>query len=381
MRCKQALYEQFYLINFLFFTLKKNNGTILELGADRNGKAVIFNKSYSLINFKKSIIMSTTNFPTPAQESQPKASKNGVYKNAAIGILSAGILGLGSYMMYDKNKVTETIHQQQTQIAKVTDEKSDIQTSFDASLSRLDSMTTENTNLNSKLAARSTEISKLKYEIRTILNKKNASAAELSRAKSLIGQLNEKISSLEADVTRLTAENQTLSNDKVVLIQEKEKLTQDLTATTEVKQALEKKVDVASTLNASNIAITPIDIRKSGKEKVSTKAKRVDKLMVSFDVTNRIAQSGATDVYVVVIGPDGQPIVTGQETFTTREDGNKTYTAKLPVEIETAKRQNVEFAFAPGTKFQQGSYKILIYQNGFLIGEGVRELRKGGLFS
>ncbi|MFN8250292.1 MAG: hypothetical protein U0V75_00325 [Ferruginibacter sp.] len=326
--------------------------------------------------------MSTTNFPTPVQENQPKAaSKASGYKNAAIGILSAGILGLGGYMMYDKNKASETMQLQQTQIAKVSDEKSDLQTSFDASLARLDSMTTVNTSLNSQLADKNTEIGKLKSEIRGILNKKNASAAELTRAKKLIEELNEKIGGLEADVARLTAENQTLTNDKVVLTQEKDKLTQDLAATTEVKQTLEKKVDVASTLNASNISITPVDIRKNGKEKVSSTAKRVDKLVVSFDVTNRIAQTGTTDVYVVVIGPDGTPMTSGAETFATREDGDKSFTAKLPVEIETAKKKNVEFAFAPGNKFQQGSYKIQIYQNGFLIGEGVRELKKGGLFS
>lgn len=326
--------------------------------------------------------MSTTNFPTPAQENQPQTlPRKNNYKNAVIGVLAAGILGLGGYMAYDKTKASETIQQQQTTIAKVTDEKSDVQTSFDASLARLDSMTTVNTSLSSKLTDKNSEIAKVKAEIRSILSKKNATAAELTRAKTLIAQLNDKISVLEQDVARLTQDNQTLSNDKVVLTQEKEKLNQDLVATTEIKQTLEKKVDVASTLNASNIAITPIDVRKSGKEKVSTTAKRVDKLLVSFDVTNRIAQPGSTDVYVLVIGPDGKAISTGAETFTTREEGDKSYTAKLPVEIETAKKKNVEFAFAPGTKFQQGSYKIMIYQNGFLIGESVRELKKGGLFS
>ena len=90
-----------------------------------------------------------------------------------------------------------------------------------------------------------------------------------------------------------------------------EKLTQDLTATTEVKVNLEKKVDVASTLNASNIAITPVNVKRNGREKVSSTAKRVDKLLVSFDVNNRIAESGPTDVYIVVIGPDGKPVTTG----------------------------------------------------------------------
>lgn len=325
--------------------------------------------------------MSTTNFPTPSQEQQSEQPRKNTAKNAVIGVLAAAVIGLGGYMAYDKSKNSETIEQQQTQIAKVTDEKSDIQVSFDASLARLDSMTSANSGLNSKLEDKNSEIAKVKAEIRSILNKKNATAAELGRAKKLIASLNDKITTLEQDVARLTEENQGLNNDKTVLTQEKEKLTTDLTATTVVKDSLVKKVDVASTLNASNISITPIDVRKSGKEKVSSTAKRVDKLLVSFDVTNRIAVPGATDVYVVVIGPDGTAVTSGAETFTTREDGDKTYTAKLPIEIETAKRKNVEFAFSPGNKFIQGAYKIMIYQNGFLIGEGTRELKKGGLFS
>jgi peptidoglycan hydrolase CwlO-like protein len=321
------------------------------------------------------------NFPKTEAPTQPVRSS---YKNAIIGILAAGVIGLGGYLIVDKNKTTEVITQQQTQIASVSEEKSSVQRSFDASLARLDSMSTANKGLESKLTEKNGEIAKVKSEIRGILNKKNATAAELSRAKMLIESLNGKIESMQVEVARLTQENQTLSNDKVVLTQEKEKLTTDLTATTVVKQDLEKKVDVASTLNASNISITPINIKNNGKEKVSTVAKRVDKLVVSFDVNNRIATPGMTDVYVLVIGPDGKPLsvdALGSGTFTTREDGDKSYTAKVPVDIETAKKKNVEFAFKPGTNFQQGNYTIEIYQNGFKIGEGTRSLKKGGLFS
>jgi hypothetical protein len=91
-----------------------------------------------------------------------------------------------------------------------------------------------------------------------------------------------------------------------------------------------------------------------------------------------------TDVYVCVTGPDGKPISVeklGSGTFTTREDGDKAFTAKVPVDLETAKQKNVEFAFVPGQNFQQGNYTIQIYQNGFKIGEGTRMLKKGGLFS
>ncbi|HQW84568.1 MAG TPA: hypothetical protein PK987_08915 [Ferruginibacter sp.] len=321
--------------------------------------------------------MSDTNFPTPSSTGTTAAKG---YKNAIIGVLAAGLIGVSGYLVYSKNDTAKTIHQQETQIATVTNEKSDVQASFDASLARLDSMSTVNTSLASQLSDKNEEITKAKAEIRSILNKRNASAAELSRAKTLIASLNDKITSMEADVARLTQENQLLQNDNIVLKQDKEKLTADLTATTEVKQNLEKKVDVASTLNASNIVITPINVKKSGKEKVSTTAKRVDKLLVSFDVDNRIIQPGSTDVYVLVLDPEGKAITSGPETFTTREDKALTYTAKLPVDLETATKKNVEFAFAPGSSFKQGNYTIQIYQNGFLIGQGVRELKKGGLF-
>ncbi len=321
--------------------------------------------------------MSETNFPTPSAQ----ATKGKNYKNAVIGVLAAGLIAVSGYLIYAKNDSSKTIQQQETTIAKVSDEKSDVQANFDASLARLDSMSTVNTGLESKLTERNAEIASIKTEIRSILNKKNATAAELGRAKTLIASLNDKITTLEADVAKLKEDNQTLTNNNVVLTQEKETLTKDLTATTEVKVALEKKVDIASTLNASNIIITPINVKNNGKEKVSSTAKRVDKLMVSFDVDNRIIQTGTTDVYVVVLGPDGKAINTGAETFTTREEVAMPFTAKMPVDLETAKRKNVEFAFAPGSNFMQGAYTVQIYQNGFLIGQGTRELKKGGLFS
>jgi peptidoglycan hydrolase CwlO-like protein len=321
--------------------------------------------------------MSETNFPTPSAQ----ATKGKNYKNAVIGVLAAGLIAVSGYAIYSKNDTTKTIHQQETTIAKVSDEKSDVQANFDASLARLDSMSSANAGLETKLTEKNAEIASIKSEIRSILNKKNATAAELGRAKTLIASLNDKITSLEADIASLKQENQTLTTNNATLTQEKETLTKDLTATTEVKVALEKKVDIASTLNASNIVITPINVKNNGKEKVSSTAKRVDKFVVNFDVENRIIQSGTTDVYVVVLGPDGKAINTSAETFTTREEVAMPFTAKMPVDLETAKKKNVEFAFVPGSTLAQGAYTVQIYQNGFLIGQGTRELKKGGLFS
>jgi uncharacterized phage infection (PIP) family protein YhgE len=240
--------------------------------------------------------------------------------------------------------------------------------------------------LQAQLTSSNSEIAKKKQEIRSILNKKNATTAELAKAKQLINDLNNKISDYEKQIQDLTTQNTQLTADKTQLTQDKEKLTQDLQTTTTVKQDLEKKVDIASTLNASNIAITPVHQKKNGQEKITTTAKRVDKLVISFDVNNRIAQSGQTDVYVCITGPDGKEIsvaALGSGTFTSREEGDKPFTAKVPVDIEAGKTKSVQFAWKQqqGSDFQKGMYKIEIYHNGFKIGEGTKELKKGGLFS
>jgi len=95
------------------------------------------------------------------------------------------------------------------------------------------------------------------------------------------------------------------------------------------------------------------------------------------------ARVGAEQHRIRILGPDGKPIsvpALGSGTFTTRDDGDKVYTAKVPVDFEAGKNKSVQFAWKQNSEFQKGSYKIEIYHNGFKIGEGTRELKKGGLF-
>jgi myosin heavy subunit len=322
-----------------------------------------------------------TNSNYPEADNTPKRKDQ---RNLVIGLLALGLVASVIYLVINQNDSSQAIEQTHIQLAKISDGKSQIQKSFDESLVRLDSMTGISNGMRVKLKGETDEIAQKKMQIRRILNNRNATAAELAKAKELISQLNDKIGSMEQDVARLTTDNQSLTQDKVQLTQDNTSLTSDLQTTTAVKQDLEKKVDIASTLNATDIAITPVDVRSNGKEKVTSTAKHVNKLLISFQVTNRIAQSEMTDVYVCITGPDGKMMLapaSGSGTFTTREEGDKSFTAKVPVDFQMSQKKMVEFAFTPADKFQQGSYTIQIYQNGFKIGEGTRELKKGGLFS
>jgi predicted nuclease with TOPRIM domain len=300
-----------------------------------------------------------------------------------IALLAAGFLGTWGYLLWNNNKQEQVQTQQQTQIAKVTDEKGQLQKNFDDALVRLDSLTGTNNKLTGQLNERDGQVGKLKQQIRGLLSKQHLTQAEEKKAQDLIKDLNDKISGLEQQVAQLTQDNQQLTADKTQLTQDKEKLTTDLQTTTTQNQDLAKKVDIASTLNASNISITPYHEKSDGKDKETTTAKRVNKLVIGFDVANRIAQTGQTDVYVCITGPDGKPIsvpALGSGTFTSRDEGDKVFTAKVPVDFEAGKTKSVQFAWKQNSVFEKGDYKIEIYHNGFKIGEGTKTLKKGGIF-
>jgi cell division protein FtsB len=328
-------------------------------------------------------MMANTNYPS-AENSQTttrvERKTNNTTKNIIIGVLAVALLGTWAYFLYSKNESDKTIQEKSVAVTQAMTAKDSAQALYSLTLQRLDALTGENNTLKNQANDNNSQISKLKAEISSILSKKNASDAEVKRAKALIAQLNQTIANLEAENARLTGENQVLASNNTQLTQEKQVLQTNLQTTTAEKDELAQTVDVASTFSASNIQITPINEKRNGKEKTTTTAKRVDKLVVSFDVENRVARSGPADIYVIVTGPDGKVIQdAGGASLSTRNDGDRPYTYKTTIQYEQGTRKSIQVPMHQD-HFQTGDYKIEIYQNGFKIAEGVRSLKKGGLF-
>ncbi len=322
---------------------------------------------------------SAVNQPAPGE---PRDNRKLIY-----GLLAAALLGTWGYIIYDKSKTKESMGQLQTQYTTVDSTRNVVQQEYNEALARMDSLTGSNTQLQGALAEKKTDIDKLKADIKSELGKKNA---DLSKARSMIAQLNGKINDLLTQVEELKAENQQLTATNVQVTSERDtlssqkKMVEENLASTQAEKAHVE--DVGSTLHASNINISSIDLKNSGKEKSTSTAKKVDVFRISFIIDeNRIAPSGSKELYVVVSAPDGKPITipaNGSGTFVTRDEGEKVFTNKVDVNYEQGKRTPVSFDWKPeGGKYQTGDYKIEIYQNGFKIGEGTKALKKGGLFS
>lgn len=325
----------------------------------------------------------TTQFGGATTDSnQPKDNRKLIY-----GILIAALLVTWGYIFYDKSKNSEKVLMLETKITNIDSARIVLQQEFLSVSAKADSLTNQNVQLQGDLADQNESIQQLKSDIGSILKKKNATAAELTNAKSKIGELNGKIDGLFAEIEKLKGENQQLTNandqlnsDKTQLSSEKEGLEQNLVSTKVEKKLLEETVDIASTLHASNIGITAIRLKGSGKESETNTAKKADLIRISFNIDqNRVTPSGTKDIYVVVTGSDDKVITEGGS-FTTRDEGSIVYTSKVSVNYEQNKIIPVSFDWKQTDRYKEGNYKIEIYNNGFKIGQGIKTLKKGGLF-
>lgn len=318
------------------------------------------------------------------QYNQPTKQKDN--RVLIYSLLIGALLISWGYFYFSNKKASETETSLTSQNVAVSSELDNVKELYDASLFRLDSLMVENETMNESLSQSNTEIAKLKMEIGKILSNKNASSAELSRARKMIADLNGRIEGLSEEVDRLKGENANLVQTNTQIREEKQMVEENLAATTQEKENVKKELsntkDIASTMRASNINIVALNIKNSGKEKETTKARRADKLRINFNIDdNRIAQPGAKELFVVITNPAGKVITySNEDEFIKRDGSSQPFTSKVTVNFEGGKTLPVSFDWKNDKDFSEGNYKIEIFNNGFKIGESTRSLKKGGLF-
>lgn len=320
----------------------------------------------------------TFNAPAPGPSSnsggpeKPKSNKNGII----YGVLIALLLGTWIYMLYDKHNSNTVITEKTTQIDSISSSRDALQQEYNAANARLDDLISQNSRMDSLVKTKDKEVNDMKARIQSILSNKNATAAQLKEAQDLINKLKTNIEDYQATIERLEGE-------KVVLTGERDVARKQRDSVGVVKDSLSKVTDLGSVLHASNIKMTPINLKKGGKEVETSKAKRADLMRVSFDLDNRIATSGPKDIYVAITAPDGTPLAVealGSGRFTLQDGTEKLYTAKTTIDYVSGTTKEGHVDWKQNSDFKPGEYKVDIYNMGYLIGSGNVSLKKGGLF-
>ena len=318
----------------------------------------------------------STNFPSSVGSSEGQNKNN---KNNVVIILAVILVASWAYFFYARNEANNVIAMKDADYATLDSSKNAVQKEYDDAMVRLEQMTATNTSLDSLVKSRDEELNQLKSKFKGLVNKQNATASDLAAAKKLVGDLNGKIDQYINEIARLQKENKQLTTDKENLTTENKTLSSNLAVTESAKKEAENKVDVGSTLNASSFSIKAINEKSSGKEKETASSKKADKLRIAFNLdANRISVSGTKQLFIVAKDPSGNTIkeqALGSSSITTRQDGQVAYTTRLDVDYKQGETKYVSFDLRQGDKYAKGSYSILVYQNGFKIGEGQAVLK------
>jgi hypothetical protein len=297
-------------------------------------------------------------------------------KSLLMILLSVGLVCTWTYHLYDKSvysrRRTEVYIKDSVAVAEgIRDSLQKIYTgTINALDTRLDSTTNRKNSLQDELADKLEHIRKLKQEINAILGKKTISDAELGVAQSKINELQEVIDGLKHQNSSMEEEKQRLTLVMEQMNGDISGLQQGMTKLAEENRILTDKINLASIFVASELHLTAVTV-KGPKEEETSQAKKAEKLLLSFVLQNNVTEYTGAEVYVVVIGPDGETLQNEgweSKSFDTNNEGKKDYTLKLRLDYEKGEQNRKTFSLSPD-KYEKGNYLMQIYHKGYMIGQ------------
>ncbi|OIN56928.1 hypothetical protein [Arsenicibacter rosenii] len=305
---------------------------------------------------------------------QPRRDNSRNYLIAALLILAAlNVLVLYFYYQErETNKTKDATINAKTEELLATRAKLDsISTQLDAKISEIQRL---GGNIDSLLQIKA-ELEKDKRSLRNVNNFDTRKYDQKIKSyEALLVQKDQEIARLKEENGILTQQNQTLTEENTGLKNEKQVLSDSITTYSVKNKELEEKVTVASALRAENIVVNALNSRGKERDGGSYKAKRIDKVKVSFQLApNGLAKHNDKEIYMRILDPAGAVIAdmaTGSGEFMYGGKG-MIYTSAQTVQFDNT-RQTVNFIYGRGgqQRFNEGRHVIEIYSEGFKIGEG-----------
>jgi regulator of replication initiation timing len=190
---------------------------------------------------------------------------------------------------------------------------------------------------------------------------------------SLLAQKDQEIARLKEENGVLTQQNESLTQENTGLKAERQTLSDSVAAVTTKNQELSEKVTIAAALRAEAVTVNALNARGKESDGGSYKAKKIDKIRVSAQLSpNGLAKQEEKVMYMRILDPSGAVVsdmATGSGEFTYGGQG-MIYTAKQSFNFDNS-RQHVDFIYGRGgQRFNQGKHTVEIYCEGFRIGEG-----------
>jgi uncharacterized protein YoxC len=275
-----------------------------------------------------------------------------------------------AYVLYNSDTEIKVITAQKVSLQN---DFKNISDSLDVKRSELTAYIGKNAELDKTIAADQAMIDKEKAQIADMMRKGNMTQAELNKARAMIATYQASIKDLSEQIAQLNTQNQQLTNDKHDLTASLETERQTTAQLSDQNKGLSKKVELGSLLQIAKVDVEAIKKRHSGKEVPVKRVKAAQELKITFETgNNKVLDPGQLDLYVRIINPKGETIAQGDKgsgTIAAADSDNPVqYSKKADIEWDQKSKKVVMYW---DQHFQDpGTYKVQVYQKGYVVGEG-----------
>lgn len=220
-----------------------------------------------------------------------------------------------------------------------------------------------NDSLREKLESEKLKTQRLLEELRQV---KTSNAAEIMRLKKELKTVRAVLRTYVIQIDSLNKLNEALKEENKEVKNKYSAATRQINSLSKEKESLNKKVTLASQLDATNIITNPLNKRG----KTAKKAKDAKKLAISFTIVKNItAETGNKTLYVRIAKPDNEILTKNDSNTFAYENRNISYSIKKYIEYK-GEEQTVTVYWDVEEFLPSGTYNVYIFADGNMIGQG-----------
>lgn len=293
-----------------------------------------------------------------------KVDRNKVY---FLVVVIAALLGINAYL-YIKDQ------QQSSRFVTVNTEKERLNLEVEKIEAELDKVTLLNVNLNDRLTQEEKLARDKIAELKLALQKGKLTQGDLDDAQEQIKELKIFVKNYNDQIIQLERENSYLKSERDSLKSTVEAYSDKTDNLERENENLNAKVKVGAALKASDINVEAYRIKSNGRNILVTRASTANKLTVKFSIVpNALAEKNYHKVYLRVFDPAGNLIANENNLF--QVDGQQMQYSSAIEFSYNDDDTSYKIDWVNPKEFMKGSYAIILYADGQVMGKSQIDLR------
>jgi len=288
-------------------------------------------------------------------------------KKSPLMLILLILLGLSNaatlYLLYSERQVNVELVTQNTDLGV---EKDKLTIELQDMLSKYDSVDTENEEMNAQIAEQKAEIERLLEEA----EKHKDDAWAIYKLRKEATTLRSVMKNYLVTIDSLNTVNQNLVQEKAQVQTQLAGQKQKNEELNEENEELAQKVKIGSKLKAVDLVSQGQRVKSNNIHRETDRAKRTDKIKTCFTIDkNEVIKPGKVDVFLRIIGPDGEVLA-----FDQTQDYMFTYSRKEEIVYEN---DEVDLCYYWDLlkEAKAGKYLIEVYAQDYLMGTTKFELK------